>query len=116
MDWKKAKQRTLGEWLRIRSALTDGDALQLVTDINAVCALCEKAREVAGSAAERCSQCIAFGDTKICEDYRFKLSELILDRDEAAATVLLEEIIQRVRDAPLPDETPAPLNAAGTAL
>lgn len=104
MDWREAKAKTLAEWLRILEILEETDPVQVVTDINAVCALCEKAREAAASASERCSHCIAFGDTKICEDYRFRLSELVIDQELGAARELMEQVIERVRQAELPGE------------
>ncbi len=107
MDWRDARDRTLSEWLRIRESVPVADSVELLTAINAVCALCDKAREAAGSAAERCSRCIAFGDSATCEEYRFRLGELILDKDFDTADRLLEEIIHRVRQAPLPQETSA---------
>lgn len=103
MEWKEAKERTLTEWLKISDSLGQADSVSLVTEINAVSALCDKAREVAESATERCSHCIAFGDTKICEDYRFRLSELVLQEDLGSARELLAEIIARIRDADLSD-------------
>ena len=61
MEWAEAKERTLELWTRIRRMADEPDELALLTEINAMCDLCDKAREEAGvESLEMCPHCLAY--------------------------------------------------------
>ncbi len=102
MDWQQARERTFEKWRRIRDGIGTGDPVELLAELNAVCDLCEKAREVAGRDGERCAHCVVFGTPESCKDARFEVGEALLDCDLEQARSLVEEVIERVRSAELP--------------
>ncbi len=96
MEWTEARDRTLATWQQILDGVGSEDSLKLVTRVNEVCELCDKAREEAGSDAERCDHCIVFGSARRCADARLAITETLLDGDFEQARQAISAVISRV--------------------
>jgi hypothetical protein len=102
--WTEAKTATLAKWRDIRRSLAEPDPLALITEINAVCSLCETAKERARSHGTwlTCRYCLAFQQFGGCSDLRCHLSEAIARKDWAQAGALVAQAIADLEALELP--------------
>lgn len=126
-NWQTAKQETLALWLRIREMVDDPDEIELLTEINAICALCEVAKaddsEVADSEADdsevhgRCAHCLAYQQFGGCGAVNGEMSELVAERDWNGLSVMVDRFVESLRGLEVPplDEPLVPLPSPGQA-
>lgn len=96
MDWKEARDSTLVYWKELRDVLHEKDETELLTDINAVNDLCQKARNEADGAWGRCRFCIAYQQFGGCTGVSLRMSECVVDRDLAALRELVDWFIEQL--------------------
>lgn len=95
MTWQDARQSTVGLWRRILASVGEADEVELLSEINAACALCEAADEVAAGRPDRCRYCLASDQLGGCKEINFEMSERVVERDWEG----LRELIRRYIDA-----------------
>jgi hypothetical protein len=101
--WNEAQRRSIRHWRRILDSIGRRDAMAIVSELNELSALCEMAREDAGSDAERCRHCVVFASADDCTETRMDISAFVLngELDQARAATLA--VVERIQDAsPLP--------------
>lgn len=93
MEWAEARDTTLRFWRDLRESLDRLDEVELLRDINAVCDLCEKAKQEAAGRWGRCSYCIAHQQFGGCVGISLQMSEAVVDHDREALQRLVDEFI-----------------------
>lgn len=110
MTWKEAKEGTLRQWEAIRDLIGTADTITLLTEINAVCDLCEKTDEVAGTPYSRCDYCLFYQQFGGCREVSAQLSELVVSNQLKDVRVLVDDMIRKTQEMKVPEENP-PLRA-----
>lgn len=94
MTWNEAIEGTLRQWTAIRDSIGTADEIELLTEINAVCDLCEKAEKEAGGGIGRCRQCLFYQQFGGCQDVSARMSEAVVEKDWDRLRHLLDETIR----------------------
>ena len=104
MDWIEARRSTIDLWRGIREAVGSAEELQLLTDINGVCALCDKAREHSGPHEGPCTYCLAYRQFGGCLEASRELSDLVVQRRWDEVRQHVDDFIARLEaiEAPAP--------------
>lgn len=98
MEWKLALDATIAEWEVIRDNIGKANPVDLVTEINAVCELCDKASHEADQPGHRCRYCIVFGTDRGCRDLRLELTQSLLDEDWESSRAQVDEVLRIFRE------------------
>ena len=104
MTWKEAQEGTIRQWEGIRNAIGTADTVTLLTEINAVCDLCEKSEEVAGNPSQRCEYCLFYQQFGGCREVSARLSELTVEGRLAEVRTLVDDMIAKTAMMKVPDE------------
>ncbi len=109
MDWEDALQETLRVWTRIRGTLAQTDSLDLLIDINAVCALCEKSKEDAAATGEldKCRYCLFYEQFGGCREVSARMSEAVAAKDWDTLRVLVDTFLTQLQAVKVPLPTDA---------
>ena len=107
MDWQEARDGTLEVWRRIHDAIGTAEELDLLTEINAVCDLCEVATSEAAGRPDRCGYCLAFQQAGGCRSASLAMSEMVVDKDWDGLRGLVAEFISTLEAVDLPAEDSA---------
>jgi hypothetical protein len=94
MDWEEARTGTLREWQRIRDSIGIAEEVELLSDINAVCDLCEVATEEAGEEGDRCASCLGFQQFGGCQEANLAMSEMVVDKNWDGLRDLVDDFIK----------------------
>ena len=108
MDWQAAKDSTVRYWRDLRESLDELDEVQLLSEINAVNDLCEKAKEESAGEMDRCSFCLAYQQFGGCMGISLKMSECVVDGRFGDLRQLVDEFIDRLEASEIPDEPDSP--------
>lgn len=97
MDWNQALRSTIKQWEAIRDSIGTAHEIELLTEINAVCDLCEKAREEScaetGFFYDRCRYCIAFQQFGGCQEISARMSQAVVEKDWPRLRNLVDETL-----------------------
>lgn len=104
MDWQEARDGTLAVWRRIRDAIGTAEELELLTEINAVCDLCDVATAEAAGAPDRCGYCLAFQQVGGCRAASLAMSEMVVDRNWVGLRELVDDFIAELESVDLSAE------------
>ena len=112
MDWQHAKDQTIQLWLQVRRSIGRAHQVDLLTDINLICPLCEQAmvdRSEAGASpsTSKCEYCPGYKQFGGCKEVCAEISTKIAERDWKSACEIADEFIDRLRRLRLPDEDAA---------
>ena len=107
MNWREARDGTLRQWTAIRDALEQADPVYLLTEINAVCGLCEKSDQEAGNPFERCRYCLFYQQFGGCQEFSGDLSERVADKDWEGARWMIDDMIEKLSRLELPGSAAA---------
>jgi hypothetical protein len=98
MSWEEARTRELAHWLAIRDGIGTAAPVELLTEINAADAFCERAREeTADDPAGLCSRCLFFQQFGGCRATGGRMSERVAEGDWEGLRALVDEVIGRLR-------------------
>ena len=106
MTWNEAKTGTIRQWEAIRDAIGSADTVELLTEINAVCDLCEKSDQEAGTPFGRCNSCLFLQQFGGCREVSARLSELVVSGKLDEVRVLVDDMIRKTESLVLPEERP----------
>lgn len=102
MTWSEAIEGTVDQWTAVREAIDRADELELLTEINAVVDLCDKAEEEAGSPFGRCRRCLFYQQFGGCQELCGHMSEAVVEKDWSRLRHLVDETIHGLRALSLP--------------
>ena len=103
MTWKEAKEGTIRQWTAIRDSIGTADTVTLLTDINAVCDLCQKSDETKGDTPfGRCDYCLFYQQLGGCREVSARMSELTAENRLDEVRALVDDMIARTRLMKLP--------------
>lgn len=104
MDWSAAKDDTLRLWTDIRRKIPQRDSLELLSEINAVCSLCEVAQASSPRDLGRCERCLAYRQFGGCRGINAEMSERIATGDWPGFEALVDDFIAKLEamDVPRP--------------
>ncbi len=105
MIWKSARDETLDLWRGIRNMIDEPDELELLTEINALCALCEAANAEEPKTITNCERCLAFQQFGGCRGVNLEMSLRVVDKDWGALRELVDRFIDHLKHLELPPET-----------
>jgi hypothetical protein len=109
MTWNEAKQGTIRQWESIRDAIGRADTVELLTEINAACDLCEKSDQEAGTPFGRCDSCLFLQQFGGCREVSARLSELVVSGELDEVRTIVDDMIHKTENLALPEERPARL-------
>lgn len=94
MNWTEAIDKTIEKWQAIRDSIGTAHAIELLTEINAVCEVCEKASEEAGgNAVMKCRHCLLFYQYGGCQGFGARLSERVAEGNWEEVRALVDQAI-----------------------
>ena len=102
MEWAEAKVKTLELWMRIRRMTDEPDELALLTEINAMCDLCNTARDQKPESLEMCSYCLAYQQFGGCRAVNAEMSELVVTKDWETLRARVDGFIESLKSIELP--------------
>lgn len=103
MEWRQALDDTISLWERIRAGIGTADELQLLSDINAVCSLCEKSDlEAHEEGGRRCDHCLVFRQWGGCQGINGLMSEKVVEKDWDGLRRLVDDFIAELRETTTP--------------
>jgi hypothetical protein len=101
MDWNQALRSTIRQWEAIRDSIGSASDVELLTEINAVSDLCEKAREESiaetGAPFDRCQYCIAFQQFGGCQEISARMSEAVVEKNWPRLRQLVDETLRALK-------------------
>lgn len=106
MTWNEAKQGTIRQWESIRDAIGKADTVELLTEINAVCDLCGKADQEAGTPFARCDYCLFYQQFGGCREVSARLSELVASGELDEVRTVVDDMIHKTEALVVPEEHP----------
>jgi hypothetical protein len=95
MTWNEAKTGTIRQWEAIRDAIGSADTVELLTEINAVCDLCEKSDQEAGTPFGRCGYCLFYRQFGGCREISASLSELVVKGEMEEVRAIVDDMIRK---------------------
>lgn len=102
MSWEEARNRELAHWSAVRDAIGTAPPVELLTEINAADAFCEKSREEAGGPADLCTRCLFYQQFGGCRKTSSRMSERAIEGDWEGLRALVDEVIVHVRALTVP--------------
>jgi hypothetical protein len=102
VDWTAARDGTLELWLKIRTMIDQPDELELLTEINVICDLCDVAQAAAPQVHGRCERCLAYQQFGGCSGINAEMSERVVAKDWQGLRVLVDRFIENLRNLELP--------------
>lgn len=104
LDWRDAKSGTIEQWLGIRELISSEDEVRILTEINAVCDLCDAARAEAPGPEARCDHCHFYQQFGGCQEVSWKMTERVTEHDWDGLRRLVDDFIVKLRamDQPSP--------------
>ncbi len=102
MSWQTARDETLVLWRKIRGMIDRPDEIALLTEVNAICALCEAAGEREPHDLTRCERCLAFQQFGGCRAINLEMSERIVERNWGSLRALVDDFIHHLETLEIP--------------
>jgi hypothetical protein len=102
MSWEEARSRELAHWSAVRDAIGTASQVELLTEINAADAFCEKAREEACGPTDLCARCLFYQQFGGCRATGGRMSEQVAARDWEGLRSMVDEVIARLRSLEVP--------------
>ena len=101
MSWEEARKHELAHWTAVRDAIGTADPVELLTEINATDAFCEKVREpideAAGEPVDYCSRCLFYQQFGGCRETSGRMSERVAVGDREGLRVLVDNVINQLQ-------------------
>jgi len=110
LGWQTAKEETLTTWLKIRQMVEDPDEIELLTEINAICALCDCAQAAEPEVHGRCERCLAYQQFGGCRGINAEMTERVVEADWQGLTAMVDRFIANLRTLEIPHEPAAPVH------
>jgi hypothetical protein len=107
MLWSEAKESTLRKWTAIEAAVGASDPVDFLAEVNAVCALCDKAKEEAGGGVGKCDSCLLYQQVGGCKEFGGRLSERVAARDWPQVRTMVGQAIEALRSLEVKPEAMA---------
>ena len=102
LNWQVARDQTLELWLKIRGMVAQPDEVELLTEINAICDLCDVAQNAAPQPFGRCERCLAYQQFGGCHGINGEMSERVVEHDWEGLLVLIDRFIDNLRKLEVP--------------
>jgi hypothetical protein len=102
LNWEQARNRELAHWSAIRDAIGTASPVELITEINAADALCEKSREGCEGPIDYCTRCLFYQQFGGCRQPSGRMSESVAARDWKGLRLQVDEIIAHLRALEVP--------------
>jgi len=112
MDWEEARNRELAHWSAVREAVGAASQVELLTEINAADALCEKSRTEAGGAPDFCGRCLFYQQFGGCRAATGRMSDRAAAGDWEGLRELLDGYVAHLRAFSVPHPMAAAAGAA----
>ena len=97
MSWEEARKHELAHWTAVRDAIGTADPVELLTEINATDAFCEKVREGVGEPVDYCSRCLFYQQFGGCRETSGRMSERVAAGDQEGLRVLVDNVISQLQ-------------------
>jgi hypothetical protein len=97
MNWQEARDHELAHWSAIRSAIGTAAPVDLLTEINAADAFCDKARCEPGESLDYCARCRFYQQFGGCREASGRMSERAAAGDWEGLRALVDELIAHLR-------------------
>jgi hypothetical protein len=102
MSWEEARDRELTHWSAVRDAIGTASQVELLTEISAADAFCERAGEETVDPARLCSRCLFYQQFGGCRATGGHMSERVAERDWEGLREMVDEVIGRLRALDVP--------------
>jgi len=112
MDWEEARNRELAHWSAVRESVGGASQVELLTEINAADALCDKSRAEAGEAPDFCGRCLFYQQFGGCREVTGHMSDRAAARNWEGLRELLDGYIAYLRALRVPPPAARPAGLA----
>ena len=102
MDWELTKDKTLERWFAIRDGIGTAEPVDLLTDINVLNEMCQKAREEADTPWGYCEYCLFYQQFGGCKEISGQMSECVAARDWEQLRQLVDDFIAHLQAMEVP--------------
>lgn len=109
MNWTEARDRELAHWSAIRDAIGSASPVELLTEINAADAFCDKAKqenvEIGGAsstAEDPCPRCLFYQQFGGCRETSGRMSESVAIQDWEGLRAQVDEVIAHLHALKVP--------------
>jgi hypothetical protein len=102
MRWEEARDHELAHWSALRDVIGSSSPVELLTEINAADAFCEKAREEAGEPIGSCTRCLFYQQLGGCREPGSRMSESVATGDWEGLRTQVGEVITHLRALAIP--------------
>jgi hypothetical protein len=102
MSWEEARDRELAHWVTIREAIGSASPVELLTEINAADAFCQKVREEADGPIDYCPRCLFYQQFGGCRVTGSRMSESVAAHDWDALRAQVDEVTAHLRTLSVP--------------
>jgi hypothetical protein len=108
-SWTEARDRELAHWSAIREAIGSASPVELLTEINAADAFCDKAKQetveigsTPHAAGEPCPRCLFYQQFGGCRETSGRMSESVAAHDWEGLRAQVEEVIAHLHGLAVP--------------
>jgi len=102
MTWNEAREGTIRQWQAIRALVDSADTVELLTEVNAVCDLCEKSDAVGDTGIGRCERCLFYQQFGGCQEVSARMSLGIVEKDWQRVRALIDDMIAKLHAMAVP--------------
>ena len=102
MNWEEARDRELAHWASVRDAIGTASPVELIAEINAADALCEKVREEAGGPIDYCPRCLFYQQFGGCRVSSGQMSESVAAHDWDGLRAQVDALTAHLRALKVP--------------
>ena len=102
MSWEEARDRELAHWATLRDAIGSASPVELLTEINAADAFCEKVREETDGPVDYCARCLFYQQFGGCRETGSRMSECVAAHDWEALRAQVDAVTAHLRALAVP--------------
>jgi len=102
MSWEEARDRELAHWATIQDAIGTASPVELLTEINATDAFCEKVRDEADGPIDYCPRCLFYQQFGGCRETGSRMSESVAAQDWEALRTQVDAVTAHLRALVVP--------------
>lgn len=109
MNWSEARDRELAHWTAVRNAIGTASPVELLTEINAADAFCDKAKQetvaiggTSHAAESPCPRCLFYQQFGGCRETSGRMSESVAAQDWEGLRAQVDEVMAHLHALEVP--------------
>jgi len=109
MSWREARDRELAHWAAVRDAIGIASPVELLSEINAADAFCEKSKQetvalgsTSHATGDPCPRCLFYQQFGGCRETSGRMSESVAMQDWEGLRAQVDEVIAHLHGLEVP--------------